>query len=192
MSKCNVKFFILLAFGLCTHHSEEEVICHARAGFRFGFGLGSVTSRRLGLRRSRCNRSRCTFFLGLALRLRSLAFSFLALGSFILFCLPRRLLPFDFFRLPCGVIPLGILGFRLGWTCTLRCIVTCGSTDHTSPWLSPWMILRTVMSLWATVWLPDFVTSCTPIGLPSFSISSFAFSLARYFPFASIDIFIIR
>ena len=75
-----------------------------------------------------------------------------------------------------GLIPLGILGFRLRWTCALRRIVTSRATDYTSAWLSSWMILGTIVSL----------------ALSAFAITLLTFSLYRYFPFTGIDVLIIH
>ena len=105
--------------GLGRHHGKEEVICHARACFGFGFGLGSVSSRGLRLCWPGCNRSRCTLALRFTFRLRSLTFAFLSLRRLILFGLPSRLTPFDFILLPCGPRS-AFLSFRLHWMCAFE------------------------------------------------------------------------
>ena len=73
-------------------------------------------------------------------------------------------LALDFVLLPCGLIPLGILSFRLNWTRALGCIVASRVTDSTSAWLSPWMIPWTIVT----------------------------FSLNWDFPFTGIDVLIIH
>ena len=85
--------------------------------------------------------------LDFALGLDPFPYPFLSLGCFILFRLPLSLLPFDIIAMPGGLIPLGILSFRLHWTCALRSIATSRATDCTSAWLPPWMILGTIVSL---------------------------------------------
>ena len=77
------------------------------------------------------NRSRSTLALRLTFSV-STSFLFLTFGSFVLFSLPCRFLPFDIF-LPSVLIILGILRLWLNWSSAVRSVVSILSRRYGTP-----------------------------------------------------------